>query len=234
MNPPEIEQLISEAVNNRPKVTNAPMNLYIYDKRLICGARIVMPSDAVFVAHLMPHQLDTGFSNKEWKLTIDKIENITATENIEIENNKTTLPHQDKNIFGHHAKAKPSKSIERRREDRLRHRSPVLFGDDFKQIFSQGRMLNISSGGLAFSYDSREKRIRPNQKIATRFDAPRFNPDNSFDIVSFDRRGHICRINKLNNLLSCIAVQFAKPLPFKPAEQKFKSDNPLSLEMIRG
>ncbi len=44
----EIESLIAEAIDNRPRVTNAAMNLYIHNGRLICGARIVMPEDAVY------------------------------------------------------------------------------------------------------------------------------------------------------------------------------------------
>lgn len=80
-------------------------------------------------------------------------------------------------------------------------------------------MLDISSGGMAFSCNDEYYASSPGEIMNTRFSIPRFNPDKSFDSVSFTRRGRICRLDKLDTDLYKIALQFAKPLPFKPAEQ---------------
>jgi hypothetical protein len=57
------------------------------------------------------------------------------------------------------------------------------------------------------------------QKITTRIDVPLFADDGSFDMVRFDRTGQIRRVEKLNNSVHRIALEFTQPLPFKPAEQ---------------
>ena len=57
----QIEQLISQAIANRPLATSAPLNLYILNSKLICGARIVMPKNARFIAHISPETIVHGF-----------------------------------------------------------------------------------------------------------------------------------------------------------------------------
>ena len=113
MNIPEIERSISEAINNRPKITTAPLNLYLYDAKIICGARIVMPKDAKFVAHVPTNCLEIGFTDKEWKLIVQKINRLTNNQH-NIDNKIKGKPHQ-----------KQPKQInfnERRREQRLHYR----------------------------------------------------------------------------------------------------------------
>ena len=68
----EIELLISEAIKARPTVTTAPMNLYVHKNRIICGARLLMPKDAAFIAHLSPHHLQNGIDSKDWKKIVEE------------------------------------------------------------------------------------------------------------------------------------------------------------------
>ncbi|MCK4752089.1 MAG: PilZ domain-containing protein [Planctomycetes bacterium] len=110
--------------------------------------------------------------------------------------------------------------IERRREQRLRYHWPVWFAEDFNETLLQGQMVDVSSGGAAFTCHANENCPYPGQQITARFSVPCFGPDDSFDMTSFTRTGNVCRINHVNDFLRRIAIQFAEPLPFKPGEQK--------------
>ena len=220
MTSPEIESLIAEAIDNRPRVTNAAMNLYIHNGRLICGARTVMPEDAVFVACVPPDQFENGFSDKEWKLIVEKIENTLA----EAEFTATAAkPPAAAAVDKSQAEieAEQKRFIERRSEQRLRHYRPIWFAEDFDKGPSQGQMFDISSSGMAFTCDSDETYICPGQQITARFSVPCFDSAKFPETVSFERTGCICRVNDLNSLSRRIALQFAQPLPFKPGEQSY-------------
>jgi hypothetical protein len=198
------------------------MNLYIYDGKLICGARIVMPKDADFVAHMTPHQLENGFSDGEWKLLVEKTIEIAGTQEL----TAGTIPMSTgQNEFHRRIRAERTKLKEQRREQRLRHRRPVWFAENFGATLSPGQMVDVSSGAVAFTCRADENCPHPGQQIATRFSVPRLNPDNSFDMVSFNRIGRICRVDRANDPLRRVAVQFAKPLPFKPGEQDIGKAN---------
>ncbi len=108
---------------------------------------------------------------------------------------------------------------ERRREQRLRYHWPVWFAEDFNNALTQGQMVDVSSGGAAFTCYVNENCPSPGQEIVTRFSVPRFGEDDSFDMASFIRNGRVCRIDHLNNYLRKVAIQFVQPLPFKPGEQ---------------
>lgn len=224
MDLPEIEHLAAEAINNRPKVTNAPVNLYICDGRLICGARILMPKDADFVAHVPPYQLQNGFSDKEWKLIVERIKEIAGPEELTAEATKKSTS-VERSELRRQIKTNQEEFKERRKEQRLNYHHPIWFARDFNETLSRGRMVDVCSGGMAFTCRASENYPQPGQQIATRFSVPRFNPDDSFDTVSFNRRGRICRVDKTNRFLRRVAVQFAKPLPFKPAEQNIDESN---------
>jgi len=56
------------------------MNLYIYNSKLLCGARIVMPKDAKFVTYVPPNCLEQGFNDKEWKLIVQKVNQVTNSQ----------------------------------------------------------------------------------------------------------------------------------------------------------
>lgn len=200
---PEIERLITNAINNRPTITSAPVNLYIYKGKVVCGARVVMPEDAIFVSHVAPDKLENGFDNNEWKLIVrnaQKALNDTHTSEDNSSQRRTDF-------------------TERRREQRLPLRRPILFGNGRKQTLSQGRMVDIASGGIAFTICDKATPLVHGEKITTRFSVPYFGLDDSVQMHKFTRSGCICRISETSSFLKRVAVRFAQPLPFKPAEQ---------------
>ena len=218
MTSPEIESLIAEAIDNRPRVTNAVMNLYIHNGRLICGARIVMPEGAVFVARVPPDRFENGFSEREWKLIVEKMENTLAKAEFTVSTDGTpTTAVADKSQAEKEAEQK--RFIERRSERRLRHYRPIWFAENFDKGPLQAQMFDVSSCGMAFTCDGDETYICPGQQITTRFSVPCFDSAKSPETVSFERTGCICRVDDLNSVSRRIAIQFAEPLPFKPGEQ---------------
>lgn len=108
---------------------------------------------------------------------------------------------------------------ERRSEQRLHYYWPIWFAEDFHGELSQGQMLDVSSGGAAFTCYDDGSCPSPGQQITARFSVPQFGPDDSFDMANFTRSGNVCRVDEVNNLIRRVAVQFAEPLPFKPGEQ---------------
>ena len=110
-------------------------------------------------------------------------------------------------------------TTERRKEQRLRYHWPIWFAEDFNEALSQGQMVDVSSAGAAFTCHADENCPYPGQQLTARFSIPRFGPGDCFDMASFTRPGRICRVDEVNKFLRRIAVQFSKPLPFKPGEQ---------------
>ena len=211
MNIPEIERSITEAIYNRPKVTTAPLNLYLYDSKLICGGRIVMPKDAKFVAHVPTNCLEKGFNEKEWKLIVQKINLLT---NNQYDENNKPKEIKDKKQLKH------TIFSERRREQRLYYRRPMWYFQTLNKARHKGQMVDISSNGMGFTCSmSDQNLLAAKQKITTRLDVPLFGKDGSYDMIRFDRTGQIRRVEKLNNSTHRIALEFTQPLPFKPAEQ---------------
>ena len=200
MDLPEIERLITTAVNNRPTVTNAPINLYIHNRQVICGPRVTMPKGAAFVSHVPPDKLENGFDNNEWKSIVEKTQHILGDAPVEGGGDRSNFS-------------------DRRREQRLSLRRSIWFGLDKKQRLSQGQMLDIASGGIAFTCYADDTSSWQGQDITTRFSVPCFGPADSVQMHRFTRSGHICRVNNVNDFLKRVAVQFAEPLPFSPAEQ---------------
>jgi hypothetical protein len=209
MTSPEIEKLVAEAIDNRPKITKAAMNLYIHNGKLICGARAVMPRDAAFIAHVPPDRLENGFSEKEWKLIVKKIEGTLAG----LPAATTVLQLQPE------AKTKLEKTTERRNEQRLRYYQPIWFSENFNKRPLQGQMVDVCSRGIAFTCDSGEPYMCPGQRLTTRFNVPRFDSGRFPDMISFERTGCVCRVDDSNGLSRRVALQFAEPLPFRPGEQ---------------
>ena len=109
--------------------------------------------------------------------------------------------------------------VERRGEKRLRYHWPIWFAEDFNGLLSQGQMVDVSSNGASFTCSANNSCPYPGQTVTTRFSVPRFDGDNSFNIASFTRHCHICRIDDINSFTKRVAIQFAEPLPFKPAQQ---------------
>jgi hypothetical protein len=108
---------------------------------------------------------------------------------------------------------------DRRREKRLNYHWPVFFAEDFAGNLSQGQMVDICSGGAAFTCLAEDSPY-PGQYITTRFSVPRYGQDNTFDLESHIRNGFVCRVDHINGYMRKIAVQFAQPLSFKPGEQE--------------
>ena len=114
-----------------------------------------------------------------------------------------------------------------RREARLRYQWTVLFAEDSKQTVSEGLMVDIASGGLAFRCDAGENCPRVGQKLVTHFSIPSSEVYDSSSMMSFTRTGRVLRIEILNPFLRQVAVQFDEPLPLKPFEKtKSESESP--------
>ncbi len=111
------------------------------------------------------------------------------------------------------------KSSEKRIEERLRYHWPVWFAEDFNDELAQGQMVDLSSGGAAFTCHNDDTCPYTGQGITARFSIPCIGSDDSFDMASFVRKGNVLRIDNLSSFSKRVAVQFAEPLPFKPGEQ---------------
>jgi hypothetical protein len=108
---------------------------------------------------------------------------------------------------------------ERRIEQRLRYQWPIWFAEDFAKTVSQGLMVDVSSGGMAFTCNADESCPQPGQRLITRFSIPRLETDDFSDMTSFTRTSRVCRIEKVNRSLYRVAIQFDEPLSLKPCEQ---------------
>ena len=228
MDSPQVEMLVDEALKNRPTATSAPMNLYIYEGRLICGSRIAMPREADFVAHTPPHQLANGFDEKEWILIVEKVRQLAGKKTLVAGSAKPGVCTGLENC-PFRAEEYRRRFEERRSEKRITYHKAIWFAESYGETFSEGRMCDISSGGVGFECKADETYPEPGEQIVTRFSVPRYNDDNSFDTISFTRAGSVCRVDTNDISLRRIAVQFAKPLPFKPADQMEKRPAPAGL-----
>lgn len=108
---------------------------------------------------------------------------------------------------------------ERRTEARLQYKWPVWYAEDFKKNLSEGLMVDVSSGGLAFICNADENCPQVGQQLATRFSIPRIEEDNSSAMTSFTRTGRVLRVETVNKSLRQVAIQFDEPLSLKPCEQ---------------
>jgi len=109
---------------------------------------------------------------------------------------------------------------DRRKEPRLRCRWPVWFTEGLGKTFYRGRMLDISSEGVAFTCQPEKKFPRLGQEVTTHFNVPRLGSDDASDMTTFTRISHIYRIDRLDEKSSRIAVHFDEPLNFKPGKLK--------------
>lgn len=111
-----------------------------------------------------------------------------------------------------------------RKEQRLRYQWTVLFAEDSKQTVSEGLMVDVASGGLAFRCDAGENCPRVGQAIVTHFSIPSSEVYDSSSMMSFTRTGRVLRVETINPFLRHVAVEFDEPLPVKPCE-KTKSES---------
>ncbi len=122
-------------------------------------------------------------------------------------------------------------STERRLEQRLRYHWPIWFAEDFNETLSQGQMVDVSSGGAAFTCHADKTCPYPGQELTARFSVPCFAEDDAFDMASFTRPGRVCRVEEVNSFLRRVAVQFSESLPFRPGEQV--EDNSQAQQKLR-
>jgi hypothetical protein len=106
---------------------------------------------------------------------------------------------------------------EKRAERRLHYNWPIWFAEDYNDRLTQGQMVDISSGGAAFTCYA-DRCPRTGDHITTRFSVPRYGASEAFDLESFMRSGKIHRVDELSPFVRRVAIQFGEPLPFKPGE----------------
>jgi hypothetical protein len=107
----------------------------------------------------------------------------------------------------------------KRTEERLCYRWPVLFARDFTEAVSDGVMTDVSSGGISFLCKADDNCPQVDQELALRFSIPRFEDDDSSDMMSFTRTGRVLRIEIYSNSLRQVAIQFNEPLTLKPYQE---------------
>lgn len=108
---------------------------------------------------------------------------------------------------------------EKRSEDRLDYQWPIWFGKDFSQAVCEGLMVDVSSGGVAFTCKSGPNCPQPDEELAVRFSIPRFDDPDPTATVSISRTGVVRRVDQIDGAVRRVAFQFDKPLTLKPCEE---------------
>lgn len=108
---------------------------------------------------------------------------------------------------------------DRRGEDRLTYLWPVWFSEDFSQRAAQGLVLDLSRGGIAFTYSLEEAGLREGQSLSISLSIPRLDDEDSASTVTIAQTGHVCRTELLADGRGRVAVRFDQPLELGPAEQ---------------
>ena len=109
---------------------------------------------------------------------------------------------------------------DKRTEARLNHQWPVWFAEDFRETASEGLMVDVSSGGLAFRCDAGENCPRVGQEISTRFSIPRSaEAEDPSAMTSITRSCRVLRVEQISPSLRQVAIHFNEPLSLKPCEQ---------------
>jgi len=106
-----------------------------------------------------------------------------------------------------------------RTEERLRYQWPVWFGADTAQAGFLGLMIDVSSGGLAFTCPVDGCRLQEGQRLTVRFDIPQFSrPDDPQAMAGVLRTGWVRSIVTRGDIYR-IGLQFDQPLSLKPGEE---------------
>ena len=108
---------------------------------------------------------------------------------------------------------------DRRREDRLSYLWPIWFSEDFSQGMSQGLMVDISSGGIAFRCNAEADHLREGQALSVCFSIPRLDDDNPTSTTTITHTGHVSRIEETSDGVNRVALQFDEPLVLDSAAQ---------------
>ena len=111
------------------------------------------------------------------------------------------------------------RTMYQRKEERLCYQWPVWFGEDTTQEGFLGLMVDISSGGLAFTCPMDQRRFREEQRLTVRFDIPQFGrSDNPQAMTGVTRTGCVRSVVTQGNKYR-IGLQFDQPLSLKPSEE---------------
>ena len=121
-------------------------------------------------------------------------------------------------VFG--IRSDPAKELhgkQNRTEERLEHKYPVMFSEDFEQDIHHGLMLDISSGGMAFTCRGESACVEKGQQLTVQFSLPR--DEGGGGLMNLKRMATVCWIDKSEGPVWKVGVQFDKPLTMKPCEQ---------------
>jgi len=110
-------------------------------------------------------------------------------------------------------------NAENRYEQRLTYRWPMWFGQDTTQAVYPALMVDVSSGGMAFTCKTGLCPLQVGQAITVRFSLPRFDADEPSATVGLTRAGLIRWIAPAEAGSYKVGLQFDAPLSLKPAEQ---------------
>jgi len=114
---------------------------------------------------------------------------------------------------------------ENRYEERLSYRWPVWFGEDITQAVFPGLMVDVSSGGIAFTYKC-GRRLQESQPLTVRFSLPRFDEHDPGATIGVTRTGCVRWVISGADGTHTVGVQFDTPLSLKPAEQAARATSP--------
>lgn len=107
---------------------------------------------------------------------------------------------------------------ERRQEKRLSYPWPVWFSEDFAETLTQGLMIDVSSGGIAFRCEATGTGLDEGRQVTVRFSIPRFEGDDPTATLSVVRIGCVCRKEQIEAGAYHVAVQFDAPLALCPTD----------------
>ena len=105
-----------------------------------------------------------------------------------------------------------------RAEERFEHKYPVMFSEDFTQDIHHGLMFDISSGGLAFTCRGESTGVEKGQQLTVQFSLPR-DEGGVGGLMNLKRMATVCWVDKSEDPVWKVGVQFDKPLTMKPCEQ---------------
>ena len=80
-------------------------------------------------------------------------------------------------------------NAQNRQERRLAYRWPIWFSEETTQAVFSGLMEDVSSGGLAFTYQADQGHLQQGQRLTVRFSLPRFDEQNPQATIGVTRTG---------------------------------------------
>jgi hypothetical protein len=95
----------------------------------------------------------------------------------------------------------------------------MWFGEDVTRAVFPGLMVDVSSGGMAFTCQARHCPIQAGQPITVRFSLPRFDESDPTATIGITRTGFVRWMVAVGNGTHKVGIQFDIPLSLKPAEQ---------------